>query len=216
MTTRNWIGRRQGSLLVARRVGSRHDGQSLWECRCDCGATCIKSSGNLRQGVKSCSTSCGVSASNRKRAVHGAAHSKEWKAWAAAKQRCLNPNHPQYPNYGARGITMCAEWVCDFSTFYAHIGPAPSNDRRSTLERIDNDRGYEPNNVRWATQVEQLNNQRRSIVVEVSGKRMTSAEACELYGIPYTTISARWRKGLRGAALVAPRKRILKPKETDQ
>lgn len=213
MTIRDWTGIRQGKLLVTRRMGSRYDGQALWECRCSCGATCVKTSGNLRKGVKSCSTSCGVAESNRKRAVTGAAHGKEWKAWAAAKQRCLNPNNPQYANYGGRGVTMCAEWVNDFPAFYAHVGPAPRSDRRSSLDRIDNSRGYEPDNVRWTTPDVQLTNTRRSIIVDIGGKRLTSVEACNLYDLPYTTISARWRRGLRGEDLVAPRSRVLNPKK---
>jgi hypothetical protein len=99
--------------------------------------------------------------SNKARAVHGGAHGKEWKAWQAAKQRCFNSNHPNYKHYGGRGITMCAEWVSDFSAFLEHIGLAPLVHRIS-IDRIDNDGNYEPGNVRWATPYQQVMNRRNT------------------------------------------------------
>ena len=202
---RDWTGKRQGKLLVIRQVDSRSDGQAMWECRCDCGALAIKSSGSLRQGVKSCSSSCGIAESNRRRAKHGVSHGKEWRAWTAAKQRCFNEKHPQYANYGGRGISMCKEWADDFAKFYQHIGPAPSSDRSASLDRIDNGKNYEPGNVRWASMKQQIGNRRVTRRIEIDGKTMTATEACERYNLPYTTIDARYRKGLRGAALVAPK-----------
>ena len=203
---RDWLGVRQDKLLVIRQVGSRADGNALWECRCDCGTLCVKSSGNLRQGVKSCSTQCGISESNRRRAKHGVAHGKEWRAWTAAKQRCFNPKNPQFHNYGERGITMHPAWVKDFAAFYAHVGPAPDAGRAAQLDRINNERGYEPNNLRWATPTQQLNNTRRTVSVEIAGEVMTLHELCERYSLPYTTVSARWRRGIRGSALAANKK----------
>jgi len=197
-------GIRQGSLLVIRRMGSREDGQSLWECRCDCGKTCVKSSGNLRQGTKSCGAACGVSRSNRARSRHGLSRSKENRAWMAAKQRCHNPKHPQFSNYGARGISMCDEWRQSFDAFIEYIGRAPSP--KHTLDRIDNDGDYEPGNVRWATPSTQINNRRVTCVVDLDGRKLSMKDACEEFGLPYTTVSARWRRGIRGWALVSPKK----------
>lgn len=203
---RDWLGKRQGKLLVIRQLDSRADGQAMWECRCDCGTLCAKSSGNLRLGTKSCSTSCGVAESNRKRAVHGVAHGKEWKAWTAAKQRCFNQNHPQFHNYGGRGITMHSDWVSSFATFYAHIGPAPSVGRGAQLDRIDNEKGYVPDNVRWATPTQQIRNTRRNLRATINGESLSLHDICARYGLPYTTVSARWRRGLRGADLATPKR----------
>jgi hypothetical protein len=208
-STRDWTGKRQAKLLVIRQVDSRPDGQAMWECRCDCGALCTKSSGNLRQGVKSCSPSCGIAESNRRRAIHGVANGKEHRAWTAAKQRCFNQKHPQYSSYGGRGITMCEAWVKDFAKFYAHIGPAPGQGRNVSLDRTKNDGDYEPGNVRWASTQQQLLNRRVTRLIEIDGQTMNTKEACERYALPYTTIDARFRKGVTGAALVAPRKRVL-------
>lgn len=74
------------------------------------------------------------------------------------KQRCLNPNHAAYENYGGRGITVCQQWVESFETFLADVGCKPDPDL--TLDRIDNDGNYEPGNIRWATRSQQNSNQR--------------------------------------------------------
>ena len=209
---RDWLGVRQGKLLIIRRMDRRSDGQAMWECRCDCGTLCAKSSGNLRQGVKSCSIPCGVSESNRHRARHGVARHKEWRAWTSAKQRCFNTNNPKYHHYGGRGITMCEEWVKSFPAFYAHIGAAPGTGRDVSLDRIDNALGYIPGNVRWTSSKVQLNNRRSTRADMVGGEKLSLSEISEKYGLPASTLDARWRRGLRGAALVAPRKRVLGPK----
>jgi hypothetical protein len=203
----NWVGTKQGRLYVIRRVGSRKDGQSTWECLCECGSRCVKSNGNLRSGVKSCGPACGTAVSNRRRVKHGYAKTKENRAWQAAKQRCTNPNNPGYKNYGARGITMHPQWVESFAAFLEHIGPAPGNGRGVSVDRINNDGNYEPGNVRWSTSTaQQLNNRRGSIVVDLGHEKLTLREAADRYGLPYTTLTSRWRTGLRGKDLVAPKK----------
>ena len=89
---------------------------------------------------------------------HGMIHTLEYSSWIAMKDRCLNPKSSNYPNWGGRGITVCQEWVDDFETFYAYVGPRPTP--QHSLDRIDNERGYEPGNVRWATKLQQTHNRR--------------------------------------------------------
>lgn len=90
--------------------------------------------------------------------IHGLSKTAEYACWSQIKARCLNKNHRAYPHYGGRGITIAPEWENDFEAFLFHVGPRPSSDH--SLDRVDNDRGYEPGNVRWATWKEQQNNRR--------------------------------------------------------
>lgn len=84
---------------------------------------------------------------------HGMNDAPEYKVWAGMKRRCLNKNDPSYAGYGAKGVTVCDEWVHSFQAFYDHIGERPSAEH--SIDRIDNSKGYEPNNVRWATKLQQ-------------------------------------------------------------
>lgn len=140
-----------------------------WTCRCDCGNECNAIGNNLVRG-KQISCGCERSRINREmKTKHGMASSVNSKgeqtkppssaylSWQHAKGRCTNPNKIEFPEYGGRGITMCEEWLNSFAAFYAHIGPKPPN---TSLDRIDNSKGYEPGNVRWATATEQANNRR--------------------------------------------------------
>jgi hypothetical protein len=90
--------------------------------------------------------------------THGLSKSPEYLCWQQIKARCLNPNHMVYPDYGGRGITICAEWEHDFSAFLAHVGVRPS--AKHSLDRIDNSKGYQPFNTRWISQREQTHNRR--------------------------------------------------------
>lgn len=100
-----------------------------------------------------------------------AASSPERRAWLAARARCTNPQHPGYPQYGGRGITMCTEWLSDFAAFFSYIGPRPSN--AYSLDRFPDPCGpYAPGNVRWATRSQQMLNQRPRIRwAQVQGQR---------------------------------------------
>lgn len=155
-----------------------------------------------------------VADSNRRRAKHNQAHtgepSKVHKAWVGMKQRCTNPKSAHYARYGGRGITVCQEWVDSFDAFYKAVGEPPTP--KHTLDRIDNEQGYYPNNVRWATRKEQSNNISSNTWVEYEGKRMTWAQWAEYLGIGYNCLMTRVRdKTDLKDILVAGRKRIGRP-----
>lgn len=208
---RSWVGVVQGKLTVVEEGGRDEHGNVLWLCRCECGQEVFKSNNVLNGGVKSCSTSCGVSGSNTARARHGMWKSKEYGCWAAMKQRCLNPNTTCYANYGGRGIKVHQPWVDSFETFLADVGEAPKV-HRASLDRIDCDGNYEPSNVRWATPKEQSNNLRNNVRVEFRGVSMTLAEIARLAGIPYHQVFHRHHRGLSGEELVTRQKVGRKPK----
>ncbi len=136
--------------------------KTMWRCQCSCpNKTIITAIGNnLRRGIsKSCN--CGKSeAAILRNTKHSMAHAREYKAWKNAKQRVLNPKNHHYAAYGGRGITMSDEFINSFPVFYEHIGPCPDG---MTLDRINNELGYERGNVRWATDEVQRNNKRKRV-----------------------------------------------------
>lgn len=178
------------------------------KCACDCGNVVSVLVGNL---VKGQSTSCGCAARkktserNRDRTKHGMSYSSEYRIWHGMLQRCHNPNDPAYSRYGGRGITVCDAWRSDFLLFFEHVGPRP--DLLHSIDRVDNSRGYEPGNVRWATAKEQQNNCRRhkTILTDDSGRSMPLNDWATELGLSRSALQLRVKNGLTGADLFAPK-----------
>ena len=158
---RNRVGERYGHLTALRQVGVNEHAQALWECRCDCGSTVVKSVVALNNGARQCKRECPMGVHVKHRAATREAQTKEYKAWVSMKQRCSNPHSQKYKDYGGRGITVCQEWIDSFEAFLSHVGYAPQGNRIS-VDRIDNDGNYEPGNVRWATPYQQVMNRRNT------------------------------------------------------
>jgi hypothetical protein len=136
------------------------------------------------------------------KAANGGKPTPEYKAWCSMKDRCYNPRIQSYPHYGGRGIKVCDRWLESFSNFYSDLGPKPSPEH--SLDRIDVDGDYCPENCRWASPTEQANNKRHNVYVSYQGKRMTIMQASRLCGIRYVTLYQRFSKGVRGDALFRP------------
>lgn len=115
------------------------------------------------------------------------ARNQEYWVWAAMKDRCLNPNSPQYKDYGGRGVTVCERWMA-FDGFAADMLPRPIG---GLLDRIDNDGPYSPDNCRWSDRKTQNSNRRNCIYVSHSGERVTLKEYCRREAIPYRPIVKR-------------------------
>ena len=119
--------------------------------------------------------------------------SSEYEIWAGIKQRTGNQASKLYHYYGGRGVTMCARWHDDFESFLNDVGLRPSV--HHSLDRVDNSKGYQPGNVRWATRTEQSRNRRNNIVVTFRGIDVCLSEACEMAGQPYKRVWRRMRDG---------------------
>jgi hypothetical protein len=187
-------GRRFGSLLVLARAGSK-DGRATWLCRCDCDTEKEILGYKLRAGSPrscGCRTAALIAAAKRKHGHRSNRNmSKTYRTWCAIMGRCRNPKNRAYPNYGGRGITVCDRWL-DFRNFLTDMGERPP---RRTIERKDNDRGYSPDNCRWATRTQQARNRRSTRLVPLDGRMMPLAEALARQGIKPGTFHMRMRRG---------------------
>lgn len=147
-------------------------GDSRWRCLCDCGEYAIVYTGNLKRGN---TKSCGCvkrQESNRRATTHGLSKTKAYKSWCSIKKRCTNPKDPAFKSYGGKGILLCDAWLNDPKAFCEYIGEPESKDH--TIDRIDNSKGYEPGNIRWASDIEQANNKTNNVKIEFQGQKFTS------------------------------------------
>jgi hypothetical protein len=178
-------GLRYERLLVLERLPakSKTDTNARWLCRCDCGQLTVAYGQDLEKGKHK---SCGCL--NGERIMqHGMSHTRVYHVWQAMLQRCENPKAQRYADYGGRGIKVCAEWH-KFENFFRDMGDRPAG---YSIEREDNNGNYEPGNCRWATTKTQMNNQRRSRVIEINGQKRTLAEWAEYAGIGWFTLRQR-------------------------
>ena len=182
-------GRRFGKLTVIKRIGTSSYGQPKWFCVCDCGITKEVFGNSLRSGA---TLSCGCL--HRQRVTkHGKTGTREFTSWQQMLQRCYNPRHANYKDYGARGITVCERWRSSFATFLTDIGPRPSG---TSLDRYPNNNGnYEPTNCRWASPLKQGQNKRNNRILELDGTRRTLGEWCRLLKLPKSTVLNRLYRG---------------------
>lgn len=197
---RDRVGERVGRLLVLRRADDHIQANGrrrvMWECRCVCGTKLLIEAGNLREGH---STSCGCLVKDNCASIgktnlrHGRTKTREWLAWRGAKDRCFNPNTPQYKNYGARGIAVCARWKNSFERFLTDMGECPP---KHTLERINVNGNYSPSNCKWATVKEQIRNRTCTPRIKYKGKLVPLVNICESKNIPYRLVYERiYRSG---------------------
>ena len=124
--------------------------------------------------------------------------SKLYNVWFGIKMRCFNKNNPNYKNYGGRGITICSEWKNDYNAFKEWAmenGYHETDDRSISIERLDLNGNYTPDNCVWAIPKTQMNNTRRNIYVEYDGKTKTLAQWAEYLGINYSTFMSRISRG---------------------
>lgn len=166
--------------------------RGYWICQCDCGNIREVNTSALINGS---SKSCGcLHNENVKRTMNGLSKTKLYRNYSNIKQRCFNSKFPLYKNYGGRGIIMCDEWKNDFMSFYNW---AMSNGYKEnlTIDRIDVNGNYEPNNCRWITMKEQYHNRTDNVYYIVNKNKKCLAELCEEYNMPYQTVRKRLERG---------------------
>jgi len=168
-------------------------GKGGWLCRCECGTERVVMRTTLTKGG---SQSCGCRVKEvlaAKQYRHGWSGQPTHNIWLTMRQRCHNPNSRSYAQYGARGIYVCDRWRESFEAFLADMGPQPSPDH--SIDRIDCDGPYSPQNCRWATKKTQANNCRRNRVLAYGGKTQTVAQWADELGVSPFTLYQRLSHG---------------------
>lgn len=193
-----YVGETIGRLRIDKYVpGVKLDGtRPVYVCTCTCGTVKTVSPYSLVYGgVESCGcwASERMAATNVERSVHGMCGTPEYAVWQAMLDRCRNENSRVYADYGGRGIDVCESWKTSFENFITDMGRRPVG--ALTLERVDNNKGYGPDNCVWATYKVQGNNKRNTVRVTAYGKTQTVRQWADETGLEYQTIYSRLRCG---------------------
>ena len=164
--------------------------KAYWKCICFCGEEFEAMGTHIRNGhKKSCGCLRAKSLSERTY-KHGKSNSRLYTIWKGMKARCNNVKNPAYDRYGGRGIKVCEEWEKNFEEFYKW---AKSNGYKKhlTIDRINNDEGYSPDNCKWSDYYEQGRNKRNNALSYYKGKMRSRSEISEMTGLNYGTIRRR-------------------------
>ena len=179
-----------GKLLVLKEVepyyspsGGKH---VQYLCRCDCGTEKIILREHLISGA---TQSCGCIRGRKESELHDVINSRIYRIWGNMINRCTNESNPAFRNYGARGIKVCDEWMT-FSNFYAW-STENGYSETLTLDRKDNNDGYNPQNCRWVDTVIQANNKRNNRILKLNEESHTAAEWSRILNVPYKSLHRR-------------------------
>lgn len=199
---------RFGNLVVIERVENLNK-KTRWKCICDCGNYKNVLSNHLKSGAI---TNCGcikskqISKANTK---HGLSNSRIYRIYNHMKDRCYRKNDKRYKDYGGRGIKICKEWIEKENGFMNFYNWAMNNgyDENLTIDRIDVNGNYEPDNCRWSTMIQQCNNTRKNRYYEYNGETHTLAEWGRIYNISCKIIRYRIEKNMPSNKIFETRER---------
>lgn len=190
-------GQRFGRWTAIECTGRNKSGGAMWLCRCDCGTVRVIDGRSLRDGTsKSCGCLSKELSKNRKTNYkHGGKSDRLYGVWNGIKDRCYNPKSKHYHRYGGRGITMCDQWRYDYTAFrdwaLAYGYDPTAKKYQYTIDRIDNDAGYSPDNCRIVSQKVQCSNKGNNHFLTYNGETKTISEWAECTGIRKDTIRRR-------------------------
>jgi len=191
-TAKRLLGNTYGELTV---VGYETGPGWKWKCRCSCGAAVLRGQSDMLQVARN-SVGASCSTAQHRGGLPPFETMPEYSVWGSMRARCNNPNNKRYPRYGGRGIKVCSRWnepYNGFLRFVRDMGRRPSPEL--TIERVDNDGDYEPDNCEWASRKQQARNRATNRHLTIDGETRTLAEWSELHGIHSATISNRLVRG---------------------
>ena len=197
-------GQRFGLLTVLSRAPNAGS-YAMWNCRCDCGAEIIVGGNRLRQGRKN---RCGSKVHRVRPPSLTVEYRSEYLSWQSMRERCSDPKHKGYKNYGGRGITVCERWN-SFQNFMLDMGRKA--DPKFTIEREEVNGNYEPKNCHWISRKDQGRNKRNSVFVTYQGKRMLLIDLVEDLGLSRSAVYGRLQAGWTLAQAIALPVRPTKP-----
>lgn len=192
-------GKRFGILTVIKRVENNKWNETVWLCKCDCGKEKKLSYGKL---VLRKQQSCGCLHKPPDVTKHGLRNHKLYYLWSGMRQRCNNPNGEFYNYYGGRGIKVCDEWDNKKDGFINFYNWAIKNGydinakyRKCTLDRIDVDGNYCPENCRWVDSKQQSNNRRSNVILKYKGEEHNISEWCKKLNLTRSAVTHRLERG---------------------
>lgn len=210
---KDMTGQKIGKLYVVEKVGA-WDRQIWWKCKCECGTEKVMSGATLRRGkVKSCGcvyreTRREIAHMSIAKEKHGDSFARLYFVWQDMKARCGNPNNISFKHYGGRGISVCDEWKSDYLAFkkWSLENGYDENAKHGecTIDRIDKDGNYCPENCRWAGMKVQSNNRRNTPEATIDGVTATVSEWADKTGLPRSLIYSRYKRGWTGRELISP------------
>lgn len=178
-------------MLTAISIDHKKGSRVYWNCICDCGGKRIVSNDHLR---KLENTDCGCTRRHKANwKKHGMCNSRLYGIWSLMKERCFNPKRKEYKNYGGRGITVCQEWLDSKSFIEWALNNGYSNEL--TLDRINNNGDYCPDNCRWISKAEQMNNRRNNHIIVFNNQAKTLTQWAKEYGFTYAQLYKRLKLG---------------------
>ena len=193
---KDYTGKKYGMLTPIRRLEKSKNGYYIWLCKCDCGNEVERTVDVFTRGLSSCGCkqNKNIINMNKKNTTHNMSKTRLYGIYKNMLSRCYREKDIHYSAYGARGITICEEWLNDRSKFFEWALSNGYSDNL-TIERIDNDKGYYPDNCAWVTKEMQYKNKRQNIMITYEGKTLCAEDWSKVTGIPSMTIRWRYKHG---------------------
>lgn len=206
-------GQRFGRWTVVSRAEKRPSSkQAMWTCKCDCGNMGYVSSQDLRTGI---SKSCGcynIEVIKKRDTKHGCSGTRLYNIWLGIRDRTKREANQNYYRYGGRGIDIYPPWRDNFLEFKSWSDENGYDDTL-TIDRIDNDRGYYPDNCRWTDYLTQANNTSKNLYIILDGEKHTLSEWCRIKNVDYSMVRGRIKRGWEKDMWFIPPVRKKKVKE---